>query len=85
MRTRLLAAPRRHAAARLAACGDNTGSRSGSSGAAAPKAEKRELPEKFQKPVKIAFVRQLASGDYFQQWLLGARQQTAALGIDMQV
>jgi simple sugar transport system substrate-binding protein len=69
----------------LAACGDNTSSSSSSSGAAAPKAKKSELPEKFQKPVKIALVRQLASGDFFQQWLLGANQQAKALNIQLQI
>ena len=42
-------------------------------------------PEKFQKPVKIALVRQLASGDFFQQWLLGANEQAKALNIDLQI
>jgi simple sugar transport system substrate-binding protein len=67
-----------------AGCGDNTGS-SSSSGASAPKAKKSELPAKFQKPVKIALVRQLASGDFFQQWLLGANEQAKALNIQLQV
>ena len=66
-------------------CGDNTESSSSSSGASAPKAEKSELPDKFQKPVKIALVRQLASGDFFQQWLLGANEQAKALNIQLQV
>ena len=69
----------------LAACGDNTSSSSSDSEASAPKADKAELPEKFQKPVKIALVRQLASGDFFQQWLLGATEQAKALNIKLQI
>jgi simple sugar transport system substrate-binding protein len=67
-----------------AGCGDNSSS-SSSSGASAPKAKKSELPAKFKKPVKIALVRQLASGDFFQQWLLGANEQAKALNIQLQV
>ena len=87
MRTRLLSllpSPPRCSWS-LAACGDNTESSGSSSEASAPKAEKSELPEKFQKPVKIALVRQLASGDFFQQWLLGANEQAKALNIDLQI
>jgi simple sugar transport system substrate-binding protein len=36
-------------------------------------------------PVKIALVRQLGSGDYFEQWLAGAEDQAAALGIELLV
>jgi simple sugar transport system substrate-binding protein len=68
----------------IAACGDNTSS-SGKSEASAPKAKKSELPEKFKAPVKVALVRQLGSGDFFQQWLIGAREQAKALNIDLQV
>jgi simple sugar transport system substrate-binding protein len=68
----------------LAGCGDNTGGASTSS-KAAPSAEPSKLPEKFQKGVKIALVRQLGSGDFFQQWLLGANQQAKALNIDLRV
>ncbi|MFN8619558.1 MAG: substrate-binding domain-containing protein [Chloroflexota bacterium] len=38
-----------------------------------------------QPPVKIALVRQLGSGDYFEQWLAGAQAQADALGIDLLV
>jgi ABC-type sugar transport system substrate-binding protein len=36
-------------------------------------------------PVKIALVRQLSSGDYFEQWLAGAQAQADALGVDLLV
>jgi simple sugar transport system substrate-binding protein len=68
----------------LAGCGDNTGGASTSS-KVAPSAEPSKLPAKFQKGVKIALVRQLGSGDFFQQWLLGANQQAKALNIDLRV
>ena len=35
--------------------------------------------------MKIALVRQLGSGDFFQQWLLGAKEQAKALNIDLRV
>jgi simple sugar transport system substrate-binding protein len=68
----------------IAACGDNTSS-SGESASSAPTAKKSELPAKFKEPVKVALVRQLGSGDFFQQWLIGAREQAKALNIDLQV
>ncbi len=34
-------------------------------------------------PVRIALVRQLSSGDYFEQWLAGAEAQASALGIEL--
>jgi simple sugar transport system substrate-binding protein len=68
----------------VAACGDNTSS-SGKSESSAPTAKKSELPTKFKEPVKVALVRQLGSGDFFQQWLIGAREQAKALNIDLQV
>lgn len=37
------------------------------------------------KTVKIALVRQLASGDYFQQWLAGAQAEAQRIGIQLQV
>ena len=36
-------------------------------------------------PVKIALVRQLSSGDFFEQWLAGAQAQAADLGVDLLV
>ena len=72
-------------AALLAGCGDNTGGGSSEQSASAPAAKKSELPDKFQEGVKVALVRQLGSGDFFQQWLLGAREQAKALNIDLRV
>ena len=72
-------------AALLAACGDNAGGGSSEQSASAPAAKKSELPDKFQQGVKVALVRQLGSGDFFQQWLLGAREQAKALNIDLRV
>jgi simple sugar transport system substrate-binding protein len=44
------------------------------------------VPAPFDNPpVKIALVRQLGSGDYFEQWLAGAQDQAAALGIELLV
>src|SRR4051812_47715733 len=68
----------------LAGCGDNSGGSSSSTGSA-PTAKPSQLPAKFQKGVKVALVRQLGSGDFFQQWLLGAREQAKALNIDLRV
>jgi simple sugar transport system substrate-binding protein len=54
---------------------------SGSSGA-----QTADVPAPFdQPPVRIALVRQLGSGDYFEQWLTGAQEQADALGIDLRV
>ena len=36
-------------------------------------------------PVQVALVRQLSSGDYFEQWLAGAQAQAEALGIELLV
>jgi simple sugar transport system substrate-binding protein len=36
-------------------------------------------------PVRVALVQNSGAGDYFQQWTNGARQQAAALGIEIQV
>jgi simple sugar transport system substrate-binding protein len=44
------------------------------------------VPAPFDNPpVKIALVRQLGSGDYFEQWLGGAQDQADALGIELLV
>ena len=44
------------------------------------------VPAPFNSPpVKIALVRQLGSGDYFEQWLAGAQDQATKLGIDLVV
>lgn len=42
------------------------------------------LPAKL-KGMKIALVRQLSAGDFFEQWLAGAQGEAKALGIDLQV
>ncbi len=43
-------------------------------------------PEPFaSRQVRVALVRQLGSGDYFEQWLDGAQAQADALGIDLVV
>ena len=69
----------------VAGCGDNSGGGTSETAAKAPTAEAAELPAKFQQGVKIALVRQLGSGDFFQQWLLGAKEQAKALNIDLRV
>ncbi len=45
------------------------------------------LPAPFDKPgsVKIALVRYLSGGDFFQSYLAGAKEQAEALGADLQV
>ncbi|MGV9384218.1 substrate-binding domain-containing protein [Nonomuraea sp. NPDC003707] len=44
------------------------------------------VPAKFAAGgVKISLVRQLSSGDYFQQWLAGAQAEAKALNVDLQV
>lgn len=69
----------------LVGCGDNTGGGSSEQSASAPAARKSDLPDTFRDGVEIALVRQLGSGDFFQQWLLGAREQAKALNIDLRV
>ncbi|HLU59887.1 MAG TPA: substrate-binding domain-containing protein [Pseudonocardia sp.] len=46
-----------------------------------------EAPPPFagDEPVRVALVQNSGAGDYFQQWTNGARQQAAALGIELQV
>jgi simple sugar transport system substrate-binding protein len=45
------------------------------------------LPTPFDKPgsVKIALVRYLSTGDFFQSYLSGVKDQAAALGVDLRV
>jgi simple sugar transport system substrate-binding protein len=80
----------------LAACGQQPAASSAPSAATstAPSVEPSvsapastaAVPAPFDNPpVKIALVRQLGSGDYFEQWLAGAQDQAAALGIELQV
>lgn len=46
-----------------------------------------DMPAPFDKPeeVRIALVRYLSTGDFFQAYLSGVEQQSAALGIDLRV
>ena len=45
------------------------------------------LPAPFDKPgrVRMALVRYLSTGDFFESYLAGAREQAEALGVDLQV
>ena len=80
----------------VAACGQGAASPSATASAApsaaasesAPASESPSaaaaLPAPFDAgPVKIALVRQLGSGDYFEQWLAGAEAQAEKLGIEL--
>ena len=46
-----------------------------------------DMPAPFDKPeeVKIALVRYLSTGDFFQSYLSGVEKQSAALGVDLRV
>lgn len=46
-----------------------------------------DMPAPFDKPgdVKIALVRYLSTGDFFQSYLSGVENQAAALGVDLRV
>lgn len=46
-----------------------------------------DLPKPFDKPgeVKIALVRYLSTGDFFQSYLAGVEAQAKALGVELQV
>lgn len=58
----------------------------GSGGAPEITSSEEALPEALAgAPVKVALVRQLGSGDYFEQWLDGARAMAKALNIDLVV
>ena len=79
----------------VAACGQGAASPSATASAApsaaasesAPASESPAavaIPAPFDAgPVKIALVRQLGSGDYFEQWLAGAEAQAEKLGIEL--
>ena len=80
----------------VAACGQGAASPSATASAApsaaasesAPASESPSaaaaVPAPFDAgPVKIALVRQLGSGDYFEQWLAGAEAQAEKLGIEL--
>ncbi|MBL4786667.1 MAG: substrate-binding domain-containing protein [Cohaesibacteraceae bacterium] len=46
-----------------------------------------EMPKPFDKPgeIKIALVRYLSTGDFFQAYLAGVEAQSAALGVDLRI
>lgn len=46
-----------------------------------------DMPAPFDKPgqVKIALVRYLSTGDFFQSYLAGVEAQSKALGVDLRV
>lgn len=74
----------------LAACSQDLGPGGGQ--AAAPETATvqeatGQAPAPFAggEPVRVALVQNSGAGDYFQQWTNGARQQAAALGIELQV
>ena len=80
----------------VAACGQGAASPSATASAApsaaasesAPASESPSaaaaVPAPFDAgPVKVALVRQLGSGDYFEQWLAGAEAQAEKLGIEL--
>ncbi|MFC6080090.1 substrate-binding domain-containing protein [Sphaerisporangium aureirubrum] len=53
---------------------------------AAPASPAASVPAKFASgDVKIALVRQLSSGDYFEQWLAGAEAEAKALNVTLQI
>ncbi|GLW10972.1 sugar ABC transporter substrate-binding protein [Microtetraspora sp. NBRC 13810] len=51
-----------------------------------PAAPTAAVPERFAKgDVTVALVRQLSSGDYFEQWLAGAKAEAQALNVKLDV
>lgn len=74
-------------AALLAACGQSTVTTQPTAQvtATAVPATQSASPTAPAKTVKIALVRQLASGDYFQQWQAGAQAEATRLGVQLQV
>lgn len=59
----------------------------GSLGIPFAQATAADMPAPFDKPqeVKIALVRYLSTGDFFQAYLSGVEQQSAALGVDLRI
>ncbi|WP_214321188.1 substrate-binding domain-containing protein [Nonomuraea sediminis] len=53
--------------------------------AAVPSAQPSASASPTAAPVRIALVRQLSSGDYFEQWLAGAQAQAKALNATLEV
>ncbi|MFF0580126.1 substrate-binding domain-containing protein [Streptosporangium saharense] len=43
------------------------------------------VPPKFAQGVTVALVRQLSSGDYFEQWLAGAQAEAKALNVKLEL
>jgi simple sugar transport system substrate-binding protein len=72
----------------LSACSQKS---SGTQAAAAPTGTSthrptEQVPDEFAKGgVHIALVRQLSSGDYFEQWLAGAQAEAKALNVTLDV
>ena len=56
-------------------------------GALGSTARAGNLPAPFDKPgsVRMALVRYLSTGDFFESYLAGAKEQAEALGVDLQV
>ena len=50
-------------------------------------AQAADMPKPFDKPgdVKIALVRYLSTGDFFQAYLSGVERQSEALGVDLRI
>src|SRR5690606_5719536 len=56
------------------------------SAASAAPSPTASAPERFASgEVRIALVRQLSSGDYFEQWLAGAEAEAKAIGVRLEV
>ena len=66
------------------ASGDGTAAAEGDSGKVAEASAPAPAPFD-KKGVKVALVQQSGQGDYFQQYLNGTKQQSNALGVDLQV
>ncbi len=79
------------AAGLLTACTQSSddsdgGGPAGSAGTPSGTSSAAPVPTKFAAgDVRIALVRQLSTGDYFEQWLAGAQAQAKALGVQLDV
>lgn len=76
----------------LAGCSQGTIAPAASSAAAAPSTAPSEtagttapVPPKFAGGVTVALVRQLSSGDYFEQWLAGAQAEAKVLNVKLEL
>lgn len=64
----------------------DSGSTAGSGATPSSNSSAAPVPTKFASgDVRIALVRQLSTGDYFEQWLAGAQAQAKALGVQLDV